>query len=292
MRFFAGIVLYNPDPRRLLLSLNSIVQQVEHVILIDNASDNVDGVSSLLSKYQNVSLIKNEENLGIAAALNQICKTAYNSGANWVLTLDQDTVCPSDIISELATHCDDNSIGIICPAVNYEGLNINKNNGGEVTINKNNGGEVTTSVGACMTSGSLTNLKAWNKVGGFREDYFIDFVDNEFCMKLHISNFNIIRVNGCIMNHQLGVACEKRVLGVFKRKVCIHSPWRFYYMTRNNLIFIWQYKSRLNIIKEYLKLGSILWNGVFYADEKEETCRYIKKGITDARQHRMGKLKM
>lgn len=276
----AGIVMYNPQIERLKRSLESIVPQVKQVVLVDNASGNVSDVEALIKGEKDICLIKNQENMGIAAALNQILSFAFNHSFSWALTLDQDTICPSDMINKLSRYVGLGSAGILCPAVNYEGLNLKS---------KVNNGDITETY-ACMSSGSLTNVEAWKKVGGFRDDYFIDFVDNAFCMMLRIHHYKILRVNDCIMHHQLGEAKTKKLFGILKREVCIHKPWRYYYMTRNNLLFIWEFKNHVNIIKEYLKLLYILWFGLLYADERVSTFGFVMKGVRDAIHHQTGKL--
>ena len=275
----AGIVLYNPDIQRLRLVIKSICNQVDEMVLVDNGSENLVELQCTLEDYENVTLIKNAENEGIAKALNQICSFAVEKGYIWCLTLDHDTICHESMVNQLMSYEDNERVGIICPRVDYEGINIKQKNSESETVD----------VYACMTSGSLTNLNAWEEVGGFREDYFIDFVDNEFCMRLGLVGYRIVRVNGCVMHHQLGDTRDKKILG-FRKTVSIHSPRRYYYMTRNNLSFISEYKSHLNVLKEYLKLMSILFSGTFYADDVKETLLFIKKGISDAHNGRMGKL--
>ncbi len=61
-------------------------------------------------------------------------------------------------------------------------------------------------------------------------------------------------------------------------------------MTRNNLLFIWEFKNHVNILKEYLKLLYILWFGLLYADERVSTVGFVMKGVRDAIHHRTGKL--
>lgn len=276
----AGIVTYNPDIERLRIVVKQVVNQVDEIIVVDNNSLNKNDIEAIAADYESLVFVCNKENEGIAHALNTIFEVAEQRGFEWVLTLDHDTICPDDMVKMLSEHCDKDNIGIVCPAVDYENLEIkNISNGTRLSYPY-----------ACMTSGSLTNTSAWKKVGGFRDEYFIDFVDNEFCMKLGLSGFRIIRDNECVMHHQLGNACEKKLFGVFKKNVSVHSPWRFYYMTRNNLLFIWEYRTHLNVIKEYLKLCSILFSGLLYADDKSNTFFYIRRGVVDAREGKSGKL--
>lgn len=268
MKICAGIVTYNPDVIRLKKNIESIVLQVDLVFIVDNFSKNIKDIENITTEYQNVVLVKNSSNEGIATALNQLCLNSKNYGADWILTLDQDTVCESNMIIKMRKYTNDSFLGIICPAVFYEGKE-NKKKEKELEYPY-----------ACMTSGSLTRVSAWEEVGGFCEDYFIDFVDNEFCMKLKLHNYKILRLNEVVMYHQLGEAIEKKIFFVkFRRSV--HSSWRYYYMTRNNLRFIKKYKEHLNCTKEYLKLAYILFNGFVFTNDKRQTLKYIIKGLKD-----------
>ena len=278
-KVLAGIVLFNPNIERLRISLESISSQTESVVLVDNASINIQDVKKLLAHYENTFLISNKKNNGLAYALNQLCSYAFEQQCDWFLTLDQDTVCPSSMVSQLLKHCKED-IGILCPAVDYEGLNIKSKDCQEEF----------SQTYACMTSGSLTNIRAWKEVGGFRDDFFIDFVDNDFCMKLELHNYKIWRVNSCIMHHQLGDAQEKKLLGIFKFKASCHSPWRYYYMIRNNLVFIWDYEMHLNVVKEYLKLAYVVCYGLVSSNNRKQTFLYMMRGYKDAKRHNMGQL--
>ena len=82
MKYIAGIVLYNPDLGRLKENIESICKQVDKVILIDNGSDNIREIEDLIKEYLNCILLKNGENMGIAYALNQILKYAYENDVN------------------------------------------------------------------------------------------------------------------------------------------------------------------------------------------------------------------
>ena len=87
----AVIVTYNPDaalPDR----LGMIVEQVGSVVIVDNGSEPpaLDMLRSLPPR-ENTQLIFNDENIGLASALNQGVERAREVGADWVLLLDHDT---------------------------------------------------------------------------------------------------------------------------------------------------------------------------------------------------------
>ena len=276
----AGIVLYNPDMDRIVAVINSIKDQVKELYLVDNGSECVSQIRELVDSIVGVYLIENSENEGIAKALNQICQKGIEQGFHWAITLDQDTICPANLVERLTQFVNKENVGIICPAVDYEGIELKTPEDGRVFEE----------VYACMTSSSLTNLEAWKFVGGFDESYFIDFVDNEFCMKLRLKSYRILRVNTCAISHQLGNSVEKRFLGK-TWKGTSHKPWRLYYMMRNNVRFIKDYKANLNVPKEYVKIMYILYGELFFSGDRKQTLHYALNGLRDGLTNKKGKMK-
>ena len=277
-RICAGIVLYNPDPERLKRNVAAARSQAEEVFLCDNGSGNIGELRALAAP--GVTLLENGENLGIAAALNRLCREALAKGYDWILTLDHDTVVPEDMIRKMAPYLDAEDTAILCPGVWYEGWR-------ERPAEKDTAEEVT----ACMTSGSLTRLSAWEKAGGFREEFFIDFVDNEFCKKLRDRGYKVIRVNGCVMAHSLGEVRTVKLPLLGERKWSVHAPWRFYYMVRNNIVFIRENRKDLNMPKEWAKVMYIACTGWLHTKQKRETLKYIRRGRRDAKKGVLGKMK-
>lgn len=74
-----GFVLYNPDLNAISASLVTVADKVARVYIVDNSSQPSlsDGV---LSAYDNITYIANNANLGIAKALNQISRAAFDDG--------------------------------------------------------------------------------------------------------------------------------------------------------------------------------------------------------------------
>ena len=100
MRICSGIITYNPTLTDVSTCLEALCNQVERVIIVDNASKNVKSLQEVVSKYANVTLVKNSQNIGFAKALTQVFEWAKSQGFNWVLTLNDDSVVPSNMISE------------------------------------------------------------------------------------------------------------------------------------------------------------------------------------------------
>ncbi len=279
MKVGALIVTFNPDINLLNKNIEAILPQVKEVIIVDNASKNIFDIEQLVSN-KSVNLIKNTSNLGIAAALNTGFQFFVKNDFDFCLTLDQDSVCPANMIKTYLqvfnTYSKENKIGIICPAINYVGWS-----------NQNNYSESVIPVKACMTSASFTSIEAWKTVCGFDESYYIDFVDNEFCKKLKLTEYEILKVTDVILEHNLGVCKEICILGK-KIKYSLHSPLRYYYMIRNNIMYLKKYHKSENLIKEIIKVTYITVSALVFEKEKKQVLTYIRIGIKDAFHNRMG----
>lgn len=61
------------------------------------------------------------------------------------------------------------------------------------------------------------------------ETLFIDYVDTEWCLRMHAHGYNVYITPNVVMKHEIGDA-HIQLLGVV---VPVHSPWRRYYRVRN-----------------------------------------------------------
>ena len=73
--FAAGIVSYNPDIKRFKENIDSILSQVDKLIIIENGSKDSEEIIKIIKSYDEnrIKLVVNSKNMGIAKALNQIC---------------------------------------------------------------------------------------------------------------------------------------------------------------------------------------------------------------------------
>lgn len=272
----AIIITFNPNIERLGSSIKAIAKQVDLVLLVDNGSKNIKSIEECCGR-EIVLLKENHENFGIAKALNQGFRELIDKNCDWILTLDQDTICSEGMIDSFKKHISD-GVGIICPAVYYKGKNILISSDKEVE-----------EIEACMTSANLVNVQAWKAINGFNEDYFIDFVDNDFCMRLRIAGYRILRDWTKYIEHELGSIKEYHI-GKKKFQRTIHSPLRYYYMTRNNLYFIRNYKKYLNPLKEYCRLMYVIGRELPFSDQKNMSMKYVIRGIRDFKHDVVGPL--
>ena len=269
MDISAGIVLFNPDINRLKENISAVIVQCAHVYLVDNGSNNIDEVKKLLNQYNHskVSVLCNMENQGIAKALNQLASEAQKGGFDWILTLDQDSVAPSNIIEEFEKYTNNLNTGMLCPV-------ICDRNKGVVVEAKDNYKEID----ECITSGSLLNIKAWRKIGGFDESMFIDGVDFDICYRLRKNGYKILCIQSVVLLHELGRIVYHRFI-FWKVLVKNHSAFRKFYIARNTVYLA--RKEHTNIIKAILQNVKLFLIVVCYEDDKWKKSKKILQGTID-----------
>lgn len=264
----AGIVLYNPELKRLEENIGHIASQVDCVLLFDNGSANINEIEALVRQMpHNISLIKESKNIGIASGLNRLCGYAKKQGYQYVITLDHDSVCPVDLIKVLSEDLRPD-VAVVGPNVIYRGNE-------SFAVRKS---EVE-SVDWVITSASLTSLVAWQKIGGFDEKLFIDGVDRDFCIRAKRNGYLILKDYRAELLHELGnLKCRK----VFGRTVYVtnHSPLRKYYMVRNVVYLDRKHGEKRRfavIVKNFTKT-------LLFEDKKIEKIRAMAKGIREGHE--------
>lgn len=285
----AIIVTYHPDngfPHR----LERIIQQVDRVVIVDNHSSDfcLEMLRRTASRFGS-DLIINTDNLGIAAALNQGVEYAKNCGYKWVLTLDQDTLVLPDLVENLILTYNG------CPfweVVGVVGVNVQEKLTGKTTFDLNTVGTrrwlETINV---ITSGSLLSVKVFEKVGPFREEFFIDLVDFEFCLRLRANGYK------SIVSLQIGIIqsygeCKFHKILWLNKTIRDYSPLRCYYRTRNALILVREYfwkESSWAIWRLWSVITRIISILIFEKNKIFKT-KYIGLGIYHAIINKSGKL--
>lgn len=231
--------------------------------------------------HQVVVVDNTENNVGIAAALNRGVQECIAGGAEWILTMDQD--------SHFNDNDNDNAVGDRGDNENAYSLRqyIAAANGfddiahvGLFSPIQNYNDKMPRTSGpyddmvAVMTSGNIISAEAYRRSAGFREEFFIDLVDNEYCLQMHRLGLRVVRVNSTLLVHSLGDELyHVRLFGIWKKEVISHKPFRYYYMVRNNLQTQRMYPEHKHFHSKRL-------------------CRIVKRVILYDRVNKLAKLRM
>ena len=264
----AVIVVYNPNIKLLQKNIDCIKNQVDKLIICDN-SDNDQIKKIVKKKFSDLyNYIDNNGNKGIAYAINRAVEYCNQKRIKWLLTLDQDSICPPNMIEIYKKYLIINKIGIICCATNYNNVTVDV------------GKEEFEYVKQCITSASLINIEICEKLGGYDESMFIDLVDFEYCYRLVNNDYKILKVNNVILKHNLGDLKLKKIL--FKSvHVGNHKSIRKYYIARNTIYLHKKDKKNMPFIRCIYKLMTLYIKTIFYEKNRLEKLKKINIGIID-----------
>jgi rhamnosyltransferase len=247
----AIIVTYNP-PLSFLGHLEQLHKEFNQIVLVDNGSDqDRQAVLDNLVKYfgeKTAYLIKNNKNLGIATALNQGFQWAIEHGYEYIVTLDQDSTPAPGMINSLVQGLEDHpnreNLAVLTPMIVEELLPRlsqymrRKNKFFYEHVSAESG--LLRNLTITITSGSLYNLEIWQKLGPFRDDFFIDYVDTEYNLRAIQHGYEISVQCEARLIHNLGKRQEKKLLGKTLYPT-FHSPVRWYYISRNRIAMLKMY---------------------------------------------------
>lgn len=259
----ALIVTFNPDIKRLEHNLKLIKAQIEKIIVVDNGSSNIDSLSSIC-KYDDIQLIQNGKNLGIASAQNKGFELLEKAGMKWVLTLDQDSLIPLNTVKKFQESQKMKQIDTGIIALSYFDRNWSDE---QKKVFKNSDGKNVEEKDFVISSGNLVNVFAWNMVNGFDEELFIDMVDYDFDARLRLNGYKIWQLNDVYLNHEIGKVIHKPFLETLlllpdKGRLADHSAFRQYYIYRNYIIFCKRYpmfiKKKFLILRTFISTRRII----------------------------------
>ena len=223
-------------------------------IIVDNASTNnsIKEINTYIRTKSHISLVENSTNLGFAAGNNVGIKKAFNSGANYILILNNDTIVDKNLIKVLVAFMEENpKAGAASPKMYFaKGFEFHKDRykkddlgkviwyaGGDFDWNNvygsnhgvdevdsgqfNEPQETTFGSGACLfLRGSVVQ-----KVGMFDERYFLYLEDTDLCMRIRNAGFKIYMVPSAHLWHKVSQSSS------------IGSNLNDYFITRNRLLF-------------------------------------------------------
>ena len=258
------VVTFNPKDD-FCNNLHRCLEIVDKVVIVDNHSnrDMEDFIS--VNDAHRVTLIKSNENKGIAWALNQGLHWAMENGFVYALTFDQDSL-PVFNILELY-----NSVLEKYPSIGLLGSSFTDKQSSVSCVHVENKLSI-------ITSGTLHKLSVLSIVGMYDESFFIDSVDFDFALRVRSYGYAVLRVKEPLLCHHLGEPLSK--WGI---QTTNHSAFRRYYMARNHVTLTKKYwrKFPLWILKKNFSFGIEFLKLIIADDNKIEKIHQIKLGISD-----------
>jgi GT2 family glycosyltransferase len=282
---------------RQLDALRRQTRAIDEIVVVDNAS--TDGTAEMLAReYPEVTLLRLPENRGVGGGYAEgLAHAATDRRHHWIWLLDDDSVPPPEGIENLLVgmqHLDAGvgRTGILAPvcvdlktSVEYPGMSWRN---GCLLPATRDASQPVSFVDAVISSGSLVSREAVEAVGLPRVDFFMDFVDYEYCLRMRRHGFRIVVVRDCVLDHEIG---EQTNFNILRHKVSWtdHAPWREYYIARNETYTLWHDYPTLvtRAFVVYRRVRHAL--GVLLFGKHKWTCvSMIFRGFRDGRLGRLG----
>lgn len=190
------------------------------LLVIDNASsDNSLDMLSVVTDSR-VSLIRNERNIGYAAACNQGARHFLDRGASDILFINNDAEFGPDLFESLREMRARYNADAITPRISYaEDPGINWYAGGRFTFWKGFQGEhlgigrlhdtadteprwTPVAPGCCVLFASST----FERIGLFDEKYFVYFEDTDYFIRMQRAGLRLLYAPGTSIAHKISLS--------------------------------------------------------------------------------------
>jgi GT2 family glycosyltransferase len=224
---------FRPDAIELLALVTSLRAQSVPVVVADDASPCTSDALLRDVVALGAEVVRHERNAGIARSLNDGLTRARELNAEWLLTVDQDSVLVDDYVARIVTAAAAAEVDLGCERVGAVAAGRIEDASGLLSY------PVTFQAGTATTqeaiqTGTIWRVSALAACGGFDETLGIDAVDAAACLRLREHGQHVVLATDLSIGHRVG---EGRQVSVLGRSVLAsgHSPERRTTIVRNRL---------------------------------------------------------
>jgi GT2 family glycosyltransferase len=287
--------------QELVLHIEALLRQerpLQEIIVVDNAS--TDETSSLVAaRYPHVTLLRMAENRGTGGALAAgLAYAALEKRHDWIWMFDQDSIPGSDALKLIADEAqrfdrESSEIGVLATLPVNPNMEVSstpwlwRNRFVKPPAKLLNGPMLYADM--VITSGSMVRREVIEKIGLPRSDFFIDFVDYEYCLRARSHGYKIVVITRAKLQHEVGKARTLRFLLGRQHIWSEHCPFREYYYSRNITYSVWWLYPSLSA-KGFLLLHLIRHavSVLLMGSEKLDCLIKMVQGFWDGRRASLG----
>jgi GT2 family glycosyltransferase len=280
-----------------LNALRRQTRKLDEIIVVNNAS--TDGSLSLLkTDFPEVTVLNQQNNVGVGGGLSAgLDYAVYQRNHAWIWLFDQDSLPADNCLEHLFeglrfVEGDTEDVAILAPVCVNQTVQL----GYSASVWRHglrkppvgSKHHQISFVDSVISSGTLVRREAVKDVGLPRSDFFMDFVDHEYCLRLRRHGYRIAVVAASQMEHAIG---EPRRVSIFgsEKAWASHLPWREYYMTRNEVFTIWKYyphwRAKSVVAQRLLRHALAV---LLLGKEKLACLTMMYQGFADGRAGRLG----
>lgn len=291
MKEKVGIVIVNYNGREYqnecIRSIYEMNYRNFEIIVVDSNSQD-DSVKMLLEEFPNVTVLIQNENVGVARGNNIGIKYVIDHGMEYTLLLNNDTVLDKNLLSNLLCKASEKTITV--PKIYYynpsnllwfAGGNINWKKIETVhekyreteSIEETTPRYITYSPTCCM----LIHNSIFQNVGMIDENYFMYYDDTDFCVRLIENGVSILYVPEAKLWHKVSSSTGGEA-----------SPLKTYYISRNYFYFEKKFKYKTIITGRFYQKSKMFIKYVLSYFYKKQN-KYIWNAYRDYRKGKMGR---
>jgi GT2 family glycosyltransferase len=286
------------DLARHLDALLGQKRPLEEIIVVDNAS--TDETGSLLAKrYPLVTVLRMPKNLGTGGALAAgLAYAALDKKHDWIWMFDQDSVPALDALEQMLQeeqqlNGNASKVGMLAALPVHE----NKENSCTPWLWRGRFVKPPTELLArpimfadlVITSGSMVRRDVVERIGFPRSDFFIDFVDYEYCLRARSRGYKIAVITRAKLYHEVGRTHTVRLLRGRRHLWSEHRPFREYYYSRNLAYSVWWlYPSAAAKAFLLLHLTRRAMGVLLFGPQRLVSLKRMVQGLCDAWQASLG----
>ncbi|WP_026471558.1 glycosyltransferase family 2 protein [Alkanindiges illinoisensis] len=244
-------VTYNPSFELLTQQMHSLGEIIW--IIVDNGSNaqDITRLSKISQKRNNIYLVNNNENLGLATALNIGVNHAIkmHKTLEFILLLDQDSVPATDAINQLYKYfnqLEENGSKVGCVGPKLIDFKTQKQHGFHQMRNglwsriyPESGSIQPVKCTNINGSGTFMRANLFTQLGALDQDFFIDHIDTEWSFRVLNAGYHLYGIPTAVFYHQMGESSLK--FWLFGWKVWpIRSAFRHFYLFRNTILLLFR----------------------------------------------------
>ena len=272
MKLCAVVITYYPNNTELINNINQYISCVDHLLIWDNtpAENRMFHLKNDYKHSDKITYLTSGKNVGIATALNNASEWGLRNGYTHLLTMDQDSKWVNfHVYKQEIEKLNDECFSAFAPLIH----DIKRNKTGFNTELQ------------FITSGSIYNLRALKKIGGFCREFFIDNVDTEFALRLRYYGLKVKIIQCAQLNQSFGNIKKIKFLGCYHAH---YSSFRLYHIIRNN-IWTWRMYKKTKLLPKRFLTHLVLFKYlireplliIISGNDKISKFKYLFKGLID-----------
>ena len=253
MKLGATVVLYNPSDDD-VDNVSALMKIADDVVVVDNSPNPNPELHARLAA-QDIPVIDNRNVGGLARGLNLGARELFTRGCDVACVFDQDSRLPANYFEAMGSAATELNrpdfligpvvriieLGEKLPVVNFSRWQVSAK-----PVPEDSSGLIPSTF--IITSGAAISRDAFDKLGDFKEEYFIECLDVEYAFRAAVAGIPSFMHGGVLMNHSVATI-TKHALGMAAYN---RNADRCYYCARNIVSLTREYARKMPI--------AFLWN--------------------------------